>query len=116
MQNAFDDTQHACAPWNPGYGVLHRHVHSSGSSSTFARVAKRSTSVLLRITAKTVEPEPDINATPTSGWLSNHIFSSARKTNFSKTGRSKSFTNVWPSNARGAYDMPGISRESRQRE
>jgi len=56
------------------------------------------------------------SAAPTSGCFSNHIFSCARKTNFSKTGRSRSFTkfcwgNCWP-----LYETPGISCESRHRE
>src|SRR5437868_286256 len=96
--------------------VSHAHVHNSGSSSAFARIANRSTSVLSRITAKTVEPEPDISAAPTSGCLSNHIFSCAKKTNFSKTGRSRSFTKLCWVNCWAPYETPGISHESRHRE
>src|SRR5215471_525446 len=74
--------QHAASVRFPEsrYRVLHTHVHSSGSSSAFARMANPSTSTSLRITAKTVEPEPDISAAPTSRWLSNHIFICDRKT------------------------------------
>src|SRR6266851_1486075 len=64
---------------------------SSRSSSCRARFARTSIPAPWRSTANIVEPEPDIRAAPTSGCLSSHIFSSARKTNFSKTGRSKSF-------------------------
>ena len=109
-------TREACAAQNSPHRVSHAQVHNSGSSSAFARVANRLGYPLSRITAKTVDPEPDISAAPTSGCLSNHIFSCARKTNFSKTGRSRSFTNVWPSNSRDVYETPGISRESRHRE
>ena len=49
--------------------------------------------------ANTVEPEPDINAPETSGCSSSHVFTSARKTYFSNTGRSRSFTSVPHSNS-----------------
>src|SRR6266700_316523 len=70
------------------------HVQISRSSSSRAHFVKRSTSAFSRSTAKMVEPEPDINAAPTSACFSNHVFSCARKINFSKTGRSRSFTKL----------------------
>ena len=98
------------------YRVSHAQVHSSGSSSDFARFARRSVFAFDRSTAKTVEPEPDISAAPTSGCLSNHIFRCAKKTNFSKTGRSSSFTKLCWVNCWAPYETPGISHESRHRE
>src|SRR6266699_502812 len=104
----------ACFPER--HRVWHAHVHSFGSSSAFARIANRSISVLSRITAKTVEPEPDISAAPTSGCLSNHIFSCAKKTNFSKTGRSRSFTKLCWVNCWAPYETSFFSRDGRHRE
>src|SRR6266436_8905728 len=114
--NSVNDSANSFARFPERHRVSHAHVHSSGSSSAFARIANRSTSVLSRITAKTVEPEPDISAAPTSGCLSNHIFSCAKKTNFSKTGRSRSSTKLCWVNCWEPYETPGISRESRHRE
>src|SRR6266700_3304311 len=62
------------------------HVQISRSSSSRAHFVKRSTSAFSRSTAKTVEPDPDINAAPTSFCLRSHVFNWARKTNFSNTG------------------------------
>src|SRR5438876_5476128 len=98
------------------YRVSHTHVHNSGSTATFARLARYSASARSHSTPKTVEPEPDISAAPTSGCLSNHIFSCAKKTNFSKTGRSRSFTKLCWANCWAPYESPGISRESRHLE
>ena len=79
--------------------VSQTHVHNSGSSSAFAR-SRYDRHLHARGAPRTiVEPEPDISAAPTSGCLSNHIFNCARKTNFSKTGRSRSLTKVWPANS-----------------
>ena len=68
------------------------------------------------MTANKVEPEPDINAAPTSGCFSNHIFNSARKTNFSKTGRSRSLMKLWSPDSCAPYKIPGIDLEFCQRE
>src|ERR1051326_1931950 len=87
--------------------VSQTHVHSLGSSSPHARRPRASASPPGLITAKTVEPEPDIKAAPTSGCLRNQLFNSARNTNFSKTGRSRSFTKVLPSDS--WYPIPGNS-------
>ena len=90
------DTRDACATRNQI--VAHEQDHNSGSSSDFARFSTRSAFIFGRITAKIVDPDPDINAAPTSGCFSNHTFTCARKTNFSKTARSKSFTKVMSPN------------------
>src|SRR6266496_1848983 len=89
-RDAKTSTRDACATWNQI--VLQTHDHIWGSSSDFARSATKSPATLDRKTAKIVEPEPDISATLTSVCLSNHVFNCARKTNFSKTGRSRSLT------------------------
>src|SRR5947208_1057613 len=81
-------------PLTNSYRVSHAQVQISRSSFCRARFATRSTSALSRMTAKTVEPEPDINAALTSACFSSHVFNCARKTNFSKTGRSRSFTKL----------------------
>src|SRR5205814_2525910 len=95
-RDAETSTRDACATRNQM--VSQTHVHNSGSSSDFARFATKSPSTLDRKTAKIVEPDPDINAAPTSGCSSSHVFTWARKTNFSKTGRSRSFIKVMPPN------------------
>src|SRR5207248_1889247 len=95
-EDALASTRDACATRNQS--VSQTHDHNSGSSSDFARFATKSPSTLDRKTAKIVEPDPDINAAPTSGCLSTHDFTCARKTNFSKTGCSRSFTKVMSPN------------------
>src|SRR5438094_1173523 len=115
-RNSANDSANSFARFPERHRVSHAQVQSCGSSSAFALIANRSTSVLSRITAKTVEPEPDIRAAPTSGCLSNHIFSCAKKTNFSQTGRSRSFTKLCWVNCWAPYETSGISRESRHRE
>src|SRR5206468_10038609 len=89
-RDAETNTRDACATRNQI--VLQTHDHNWESSSDFARCATKSPSTLNCSTAKIVEPEPDISATLTSVCLSNHVFNCARKTNFSKTGRSRSLT------------------------
>ena len=79
--------------------VSHAQVHTAGSNSARARNANFSESAAFFSTAKTVEPEPLISATPTSGCFCNQVFACARKTNFSKTGRSRSFVNWTPLNS-----------------
>src|SRR5262249_25688725 len=96
--------------------VSHARAQISRSSCLRARFANESAPDFSWTTAKTVEPEPDINATSTSACFSSHVFNCARKTNFWKTGRSRSFTKIWPSTFCGTYEAPGISFESRQRE
>src|SRR6476620_8073802 len=95
-RDAKTNTRDACA--TRSQNVWQTHVHNSGSRSDFARLATKSPSTLDRKTAKIVEPDPDIKAAPTSGCLSNHDFTCARKTNFSNTGRSRSFTKVMSPN------------------
>src|SRR5215467_6756715 len=63
--------------------VAHAHVHIFGSNSFLARAASESGSALGRITAKIVEPDPDISAAPTSDFRRSHDLTCARKTNFS---------------------------------
>src|SRR4051812_2398900 len=71
-------------------------VHKFGSISDRARAARPSALALLRRTENIVDPEPERRATATSGCWRNHVLSRARKTNFSKTGFSRSLTNVMP--------------------
>src|SRR4051812_36326259 len=72
------------------------HVHKFGSISDGARAASSPAPAFLRRTKNIVNPEPDSRPTATSGCWRNHVFSRARKTNFSKTGFSRSLTNVMP--------------------
>src|SRR5437667_8498000 len=81
-------TRGTCAPRSQS--VSQTPVQISRSSSFRTRFARRSISAFGRSTAKMVEPEPDISAALTSGCLSSHILSCARKINFSNTGRSRS--------------------------
>src|SRR5207248_3575180 len=96
VKDALASTRDACAARSQSVSQTNAHISESNSSR--ARTMSTLADPGSRKTAKIVEPEPDVRAAPTSGCFPSHVFICARKTNFSKTGRSKSFTKVMSPN------------------